>query len=486
MLIITNQFGEKNRVLTLDISSTEISIIEVDRGRVIRWAKQTLEPGIFEEEVVVNHQLLGEAIRQLISSIGVRTKDIVVSVSGLYSLSRIVLVPVPPGEEVSHQAVVDAAIEVMPISEEEMYISWQHIGSVEGGQQVLVVSVPRDMIDGEMRAIKLAGINPRVLDLKAMAVTRAVNRDQALILNIEQTSYDIIMIVDGLVEIMRTTAWVPDALSPEERMDQLALGLELTVGFYDSNHVDHPFNSATPLIVTGHFSGDDKLIKMLEERTGYRTEPPVPPLEYPEGLPLSQYAVNIGLALKGSSPGTDTEQRLFSPPDINFLPAEYKPRKASARQVYTACAIIAVLVLLVPLYQITSSAMEKVATLEKEFSTLNSLLEVRKAELAKREPLKKAIDSFNTVFNGASDITADLEAIISIADELDIEISSLVHGISNIKISCQAGSAIAFDDFITALEESGRFSTPVIPPEGYPYITGGSISVTPVPPEEPE
>ena len=79
MLIITNQFGEKNRVLTLDINSTEISIIEVDRGRIIRWAKQSLEPGIFDDEVVVDHHALGEAIRQLISSIGVKTKDIIVS-----------------------------------------------------------------------------------------------------------------------------------------------------------------------------------------------------------------------------------------------------------------------------------------------------------------------------------------------------------------------------------------------------------------------
>ncbi len=473
-------------MLTLDINSTEISIVEVDRGRVIRWAKQSLEPGIFDDEVIVDHHALGEAIRKLISSIGVRTRDIIVSVSGLYSLSRVVLVSVPPGGEVSHQAVVDAATEVMPISEDEMYISWQNLGSIEKGQQVLVVSVPRDMIDGEMRAIKIAGINPRVLDLKAMAVTRAVNKDQVLILNVEQTSYDIVMVVDGLVEIMRTTAWKPDALSPEERTDQLALGLELTVGFYDSNHIDNPFDSATPLVVTGRLSVDDKLIQMLEERTGYKTELPTPPLEYPDELPVSQYAVNIGLALKGSSPGIATGEKLYSPPDINFLPDEYKPRKPSARQVYTVFAAIAVLVLLVPLYQITASAMGKVSALEQEFTTLNSLLEARREELATREPLKKAIESYDTVFNGTTDIIGDLETIISIAEDLNIDINTLSHEIGSVKISCQASSPVAFDDFITALEDCGRFSTPVIPPEGYPYIKGGNISVTPVPPEESE
>ena len=263
MLIVANQFVDKNRVLTLEISSTEISVLEVDRGRVIRWAKQSLEPGIIDDEMVLDHQALGEAIRLLISSIGVRSNDIIVSISGLYSLSRILSVPVPPGEEVTQQAVVDIAMEMLPISEEEMYISWQSMGSMEGGQKVLVVSVPRDIVDGEIRALKIARINPRILDLKAIAVARAVNKQQALIINTGQTSYDIIMVVNGVVEIMRTTAWKSDVLSPEERLDHLALGLDLTVGFYDSNHTDHPFDPATPLVVTGHLSADDSIIEML-------------------------------------------------------------------------------------------------------------------------------------------------------------------------------------------------------------------------------
>ena len=78
-------------MVTLEISSTGISLIEVDRNRVIRWAKQALEPGIIEEEVVVNHQALGEAIKQLFSSSGVKSKGVIVSVSGLYSFINLSL-----------------------------------------------------------------------------------------------------------------------------------------------------------------------------------------------------------------------------------------------------------------------------------------------------------------------------------------------------------------------------------------------------------
>jgi hypothetical protein len=471
-------------VVTLEISTTEISLLEVEKGRVIRWATQSLEPGTIEEEVVVNHQALGDAIKQLISLSGVKSKDIIVSVSGLYSLSRNVIVAVPPGGEVTRQAVVDLATEVMPISEDEMYISWLKMGPLEEGQQVLVMSVPRDIIDSEMQALKIAGLNPRMLDLKAMALIRAINKKQALIINIGHTTYDIIMVVNGLVEVMRTTAWKPDGLTLEEELDQLVLNLELTVGFYNSSQVEHSLDPATPLFITGQLSSDSDLVAELEERVAYKIEQPVPPLEYPQNLPVSQYAVNFGLALKGSQSGIDTEQNTYSPPDINFLPGEYKPWRPSARQVYSAFAVTAILVLLVPLYQLTSNAMDETSKLEAEFNTLNELLEMRKTELAKREPLKKAIDSYNIIFNNNSDITEDLDTVISIAAELNVEIMTLAHQISGLTIECKADSAVTFDDFITALEESGRFSTPVIPPEGYPYIKGGTIKVTPMPPEE--
>ncbi len=471
-------------MLTLEISSTDIRLMEVDRGKVIRWASQLLEPGIIEDEEVVDPQALGRAISRLISSTGVKGNSVVASVSGLYSLSRIVMVSVPPGGVVAHQAVVDAANEVMPLSEDEMYLSWQSTGATEGGHQVLVVSVPRDVIDGQMRGLRIAGASAHMLELKAMAVIRAVNRAQALIVNIESSSYDIIMVVNGLVEIMRTTAWKPDELSLEEKVDQLTLNLELTVGFYNSHHQEYLLDSDTPLFITGQMSGDIDLVELLQQRAGYNVESLAPPLEYPPNLPVSQYAVNIGLALKGTVHLIQERERgAYSLPDINLLPAEYKPWRPSARQIYATLAVVAVIALLFPLYQITTAAMDKTSKLEAEFGSLNSLLELRKAELAKREPLQKAISSYEALVDVKENATGDLAFIISQAESLDVEILTIVHQVNSLSVNCQTNSYITFRDFVTALENSGLFTTPITPPEGYPYIKSGTIKLTPVPAE---
>ena len=128
----------------------------------------------------------------------------------------------------------------MPLSMDELYLSWQTITAGGEAQQVLIVGVPRDVIDAEMQALRAAGINPRTLDLKTIALARAVNKEQALILNIEPSSFDIIIVVNGIPEVMRTIAWQQDSLTGEDRVQRLAMNLELTVGFYNSHHSDTP------------------------------------------------------------------------------------------------------------------------------------------------------------------------------------------------------------------------------------------------------
>jgi hypothetical protein len=339
------------------------------------------------------------------------------------------------------------------------------------------------MIDGVMRALGVAGLKSRVLDLKALAVIRAVNRSHALIVNMEAGCYDVMIVVNGLAEIMTTTAWKPDEMSIDERAEHLALALELAVGFYNTHHPEYQFNPDTPLFITGLMSGDYSLVEKLKERVIYKTEEIRPQLECPPNLPVSQYAVNIGLALKGSHSTGSEDEGLYSLPDVNLLPGQYKPWRPTSRQTYATLAIIAVVGLLFPLYQITMEAMDVTAKMEAEFNSLNSLLELRKAELAKRDPLQKAISSYESLVTVTGDVTGDINFITSKADELGIEILSVTHDIDSIAISCQADDYMVFREYKVALEDSGRFTTPVVPPEGYPYIKGGTIKVTPKPAE---
>ncbi|MFH1382837.1 MAG: pilus assembly protein PilM, partial [Chloroflexota bacterium] len=291
-----------NKILTIEINNGDIRLLEIEGNRIMRWASQPLAPSVFHEGVVVDRPALTEALRQLMVSSGARGGNVICSISGLYSLSRTLTVHTVAGEIPTQQTVVDTAREIMPVSEEEQYISWQTLATSESGYLVLLIGVPREMIDNEVLALKAANLNPRQLDLKPMALARAVNRQQALILNIGPSTLDIVIVANGLTEIMRTTTWQSDGLSPEENIESLETALELTVGFYDSHHPGFPLDLSTPLFVTGPMSGDATLVNGLRDRLNYSFEELIPPFECPPYFPAAQYAVNIGLALKGTTP----------------------------------------------------------------------------------------------------------------------------------------------------------------------------------------
>ena len=253
----------------------------------------------------------------------------------------------------------------------------------------------------------------------------------------------------------------------------------MTVSFYNSQHTGFPFDPATPLFVTGQMSGDLALMEELQSRVEYPIEPLTPPLECPAHMPVSQYAVNIGLALKGTVPSKSQEQDKYSAPDINLLPQTYRPWRPSARQVRAFCAIIIAVALLLPLYQVTADTMAETAFLEARYTIINTELQRRQVEIKNREPLKKAVNEYHTIINMGSGATEDIKVINSEAEQLAIEVKSIDHEGEQIIIICEADDYTAFRNYVTALEESGRFNTPIPPPERFPYRTGGIIEVEP-------
>ncbi|MFC1993370.1 hypothetical protein ACFLV3_06160 [Chloroflexota bacterium] len=74
----------------------------------------------------------------------------------------------------------------------------------------------------------------------------------------------------------------------------------------------------------------------------------------------------------------------------------------------------------------------------------------------------------------------DIESIMNEAENIGIHVSVITHEGSGVTFSFQADSYTSFRDFLTALGESGRFSTPIpSPPEGSPFTKSGTIKLTP-------
>ncbi len=466
------------KVVTLDISRTGVRIMET-RGRVVRrWADVSFGPEEMEQMAKGGQTTLGAKVRQLMDSSGIKAKNVIASISGMYTVSRLIPVANLPPAPTLEESVNEIAQEIMPLPTEALYFFWQAVGTNEGERQVFILGVPRDVMDDNVRALRSVGINPQVVELQTMALARAVNKEQALILNIEPASFDIVMAVKGVPEIMSSLAWRRDSMDSGDAAEYLATNLEITVDFYNSHHLEAPFDMTNPLYITGQMSAEPELMEKLRDRLGFGVEELTPPLECPAFFPVSQYAVNIGLAMRqemslrnGGGGGG------FFPLDINLLPQAYRPWRPTARQLFYAGILVSAVTMIFPLTQITDEEMKKTNSLELKNSSLDSQLQLKMMEIQRRDPLQKAINEYKSIIAKNVRFSEDIGVIMEEAEKLGVGVSAINHRRTEITLSCAAEDYLSFRAYLTALEESGRFTIPIPPPEGYPYTSGGTIKL---------
>jgi len=283
-------------ITTLNIEGSSVRLLTVKDKRVQKWGDMPLEPGVIKEGLILDPPGVGLVIRNLFASQNAPKKDVVVSLTALRAVPRFLNMP-KMSPHLLKEAIMREAKREMPLPLDSLYLSWQAIGEVGNQQRIYLLGVPRDLLDAEVQALAAAGIQPSVIDLKPLALVRAVNREQAIIADLEPDSLDVIMVADYVPVIMRTFS-LEEGLGLEEKIERLADELTRTVKFYNDSYPEKPFSPAATVCLTGALMGDRAARNSFTRRVDYPVEVPDPPLEYAPDLPLAQYVVNMGLALK--------------------------------------------------------------------------------------------------------------------------------------------------------------------------------------------
>ncbi|MCK5430922.1 MAG: hypothetical protein KAI94_15700, partial [Anaerolineales bacterium] len=164
-----------------------------------------------------------------------------------------------------------------------------------------------------------ASIKVKSLDLKPLALARYVNNPNAIILDMEADSSSIVIMKEGLPQVMHTMVVPQHNQILRGRALRLSSDLARTVRFYNNAHEDDPITHSTEVFITGKLGSDEHMIGLLKAGIDYPIATPALCLEYPNDFPVSQYAVNIGLALKEKSLMAAVAGQC--PVNINLLPS---------------------------------------------------------------------------------------------------------------------------------------------------------------------
>jgi hypothetical protein len=157
----------------------------------------------------------------------------------------------------------------------------------------------------------------------------------------------------------------------EDNIRRLADELNKMAAFYQSRHPESTLNRATPLLLTGPLAAEPTTRALLQSEIEYPVESLAPQLEHPPELPVAEYMINLGLALKKIPPEGGAVP--FHDISINLLSGKYRKTRAKpvrAGRLVLWVILVGVLGLLYPLYQGLSQLKEENAGQEIDLSNI--------------------------------------------------------------------------------------------------------------------
>ena len=444
------------KIVTLYIDDTSLRLMETDGKRIKEWAELPLEPGMVDNTVVIKEAEVATKIRQLFRTLKVKTTKITVGVSGFHCLTRPITFPQLP-REMLDEAVQREATRVLPVPLEQLYTSWQIIPTPEGEIQVFLVAVPRKSADALFNTLRQAGLKAYFMDLKPLLLARVVKEATAVIVDVQATEFDIVIMAEGISQPIRTIPFANEALSAEEKLTIIKKELDRTITFYNSNNPENTLASSVPVFASGELADEPGVCQALSDELGHPVLSLPSPLECPEGFIPSRFMANMGLTLQKLSTGKEAGPSFVN---LNLLPAPYQTKPISLTNIFAVPGAVIAIGSLVFLVMLIQSASADIALLHTQLNTSTQLtadiikLQQKITEVeTSRDDFTAALGSLEKQSTG---ISRDLEITIRSLPGT-ISLSSISHASNILTISGRAPSEKQVLTYIMELDASGRF-----------------------------
>ena len=164
----------------VDVGSTAVRVAEVAAGDipvVVRAAQVPLPPGVVEAGEVRQPEAVAEALRELWSKSGVKSKQVHLGVGNQRVVVREVALPWLPEKELRDTLGFQVQ-EFIPMASDEAVLDFDPLGEMDqGGRRmvrILLVAAHRPMVNALVEAALAAKLDPQGIDLTPFAVIRAV------------------------------------------------------------------------------------------------------------------------------------------------------------------------------------------------------------------------------------------------------------------------------------------------------------------------
>jgi len=239
-------FSIKPEVFGLDISDSSLKIAKLKKSRapffdLASWGEFEIAPRIVKGGEIRDKQALIKIIKEALAKVKgekLRTKYAVASLPEQKAFLQVIQKPKMTKEEL-RSAIIYEAENHIPLPIEQVYLDFRVISpsflKEDSVQEVLVVALPKTIVDSYLSVFKKAGILPKVFETESIAISRALIKNEEsqfplALIDLEETKANFIIFLKNSIR------FTSSILVSEGQFALLSEEIKKYVEYFQSHH----------------------------------------------------------------------------------------------------------------------------------------------------------------------------------------------------------------------------------------------------------
>jgi hypothetical protein len=276
----------------LEFGTRHINVLEGTPRAVLRYASAPLGADAVRDGVP--QPGVADAIRRLWLRAGLRCTVCRIAIPETGTSGRETEVPRVRKSELN--AVVRyLAKRMIPMSAEDVYYAWDVRPRPDGGSDLTVQAALREIVDGYDRVCSQAGLRVEWVDLKPVALARALAVPDALVADWGLGELSLVLIHEGRTVYVHSLPLEDPTADAAADFEAAVFAFNSALTFVRSAYRSLPLEPPLPLFLCGRFAAVPDLAALARERFAFPLgQCPSPPTA-PTGFQPAAFAAALGM-----------------------------------------------------------------------------------------------------------------------------------------------------------------------------------------------
>jgi type IV pilus assembly protein PilM len=277
-------------IVCLDFSRDRLTALEVANDAVTHWISRPLPQDSMTSGDPILPEYLGDAVRQALARAAIVSQRARIALPDEATVSRQVTLPPMARRDVA-RAMHYVAERHIPFPIERARWAWDVIDESRQGITVYLVATWRDVVERYAEMARSAGLEPEVLEPRAVSVARALDQDQALVLDAGVSRLHATLVVTGQPTFVDEMVVGTVVLDQREALDRL-----LQRVYRHQSTVAGVAGRLAPILLAGDLEDADLPLPVAGRPVSEVLNGQLP--SSPEGFRPGAYLANLGLSMR--------------------------------------------------------------------------------------------------------------------------------------------------------------------------------------------